>query len=38
MNPYLFVISPDFSPEVNNEQRLRVEKGRFLRHNCVVGT
>jgi hypothetical protein len=28
--------SPDFSPEVNNEQGLRVEKGRFFGHNCGV--
>ncbi|HEX2715472.1 MAG TPA: hypothetical protein VHM88_25095, partial [Candidatus Acidoferrales bacterium] len=28
--------SPDFSPEVSKESQKGIEKGRFLRHNCVV--
>jgi hypothetical protein len=30
--------SPDFSPEVHEDSGLVVEKGRILRHNCVVYT
>jgi transposase len=30
--------SPDFSPEGVQKYGLEVEKGRFLRHNCVVET
>jgi len=30
--------NPDFSPEVHENTGLVVEKGRILRHNCVVHT
>jgi hypothetical protein len=35
-SPAAATFSPDFSPGESNRDRKGVEKGRVLRHNCVI--